>query len=89
MVDAEIEEDFFPGDVQTSNDEQQPDDEDNSDSDYFYRLEAALAECADEGHFNEVWDEFDCMAKFDGDETSQKVCVAIKKRQMKRLYGDG
>ena len=101
VVDADIEEDFFPGDlppnddVQTSGDEQQADDEqtddgddDDSTSDFFYRLEAALAECADEGHFNEVWDQWDCMAKFDGDETNQGICKAIKKRQMKRLYGD-
>jgi phage recombination protein Bet len=93
VVDADYaQDDDFPGDrpfASDENEQTEADADEEVNSDYFYRLEAALAECVDEATFNDVWNDWDCMAKFDGDEAHQSVCNAIKKRQMKRLYGDG
>ena len=91
--------DIFPGDMPSQptenhappQDQEQQTEGDQPDDNavYFKDMEAALAKCTNEADFNDVWNEYDCMAKFDGDETSQTVCKAIKKRQMKRLWGDG
>lgn len=95
ITDADYEE-MFPGDRPSREtesheplDDQGDDGGENTDADFFYQLEAELSECADEDRFNDVWDKFDCFAKFDGNEDAQKICKQIKARQMKRLYGVG
>jgi len=55
------------------------------DTAFFERLEKGLAVAQDEATIEEVWTEADAMARFEGDETSQSIAIAIKKRALKRI----
>ena len=55
------------------------------DTAFFERLEKDLAVAQDEATIEEVWTEADAMARFEGDETSQSIAIAIKKRALKRI----
>ena len=60
------------------------------DTDFFEKLEEALAVVSDEASIEEVWTEFDPMARFDGKpngETNQGIAMAIRKRAEKRIGG--
>lgn len=69
----------------------QPTDDDMvDDNTFFERLEEALAVAGDAATVEEVWTEFDPMARFDGKpngEINQGIAVAIKKRAEKRVGG--
>ncbi len=57
---------------------------------YFEQLEDALAVVSDAASLEEVWTEFDPMARFDGKpqaETNQAIAKAIRKRAEKRIGG--
>ncbi|MDP9809402.1 phage RecT family recombinase [Rhizobium tibeticum] len=60
------------------------------DTTYFEQLEDALAVVSDAASLEEVWTEFDPMARFDGKpqaETNQAIAKAIRKRAEKRIGG--
>lgn len=60
------------------------------DTDFFEKLEEALAVVSDEATIEEVWTEFDPMARFDGKpngETNQAIALQIRKRAEKRIGG--
>lgn len=60
------------------------------DTTYFEQLEDALAVVSDLASLEEVWTEFDPMARFDGKpqaETNQAIAKAIRKRAEKRIGG--
>lgn len=60
------------------------------DNTFFEQLEEALAVAGDAATVEEVWTEFDPMARFDGKpngEINQGIAVAIKKRAEKRVGG--
>lgn len=66
------------------------DDAEHDDTAYFERLEEALSVCSDAETVEEVWTDFDPMARFDGKanaETNQGIAMAIKRRAMKRIGG--
>lgn len=57
---------------------------------YFEQLEEALAVVSDAASLEEVWTEFDPMARFEGKpqaETNQAIAKAIRKRAEKRIGG--
>lgn len=58
---------------------------DESDSDYFERMDAAMAEADDVASIAEVWNEFDPLAKFENDEESQALATSIKRRHVQRV----
>lgn len=84
VVDAEVEttveQEDFNGDI-TENGEIV------DDTAFFKRLEEDLAVAQDEASIEEVWTEADPMARFEGDETSQSIAMAIEKRALKRIGG--
>ena len=58
------------------------------DTEFFEKLEEALAVVSDAESVEEVWTEFDPMARFDGKpqgETNQSIALAIRKRAEKRV----
>ena len=60
------------------------------DTTYFEQLEEALAIVNDMASLEEVWSEFDPMARFDGKtqgEVNQGIALAIRKRAEKRIGG--
>lgn len=60
------------------------------DTTYFEKLEEALAVVNDASSIEEVWTEFDPLARFDGKpngETNQAIALAIRKRAEKRIGG--
>jgi predicted secreted protein len=60
------------------------------DTAFFEKLEEALAVVSDAESIEEVWTEFDPMARFDGKpqgETNQAIALAIRKRAEKRVGG--
>lgn len=57
------------------------------DTEYFERLEEALAVVSDMASVEEVWTEADPMSRFEGDETNQAIAMAIRKRAEKRIGG--
>lgn len=60
------------------------------DTSFFEQLEDALAVASDAATIEEVWTEFDPMARFDGQpngETNQGIALAIKKRAERRVGG--
>lgn len=60
------------------------------DTEYFQQLEDALAVVTDAASLEEVWSEFDPMARFDGKpngEINQGIATAIRKRAEKRVGG--
>lgn len=57
------------------------------DTEYFERLEEALAVVSDQASVEEVWTEADPMSRFEGDETNQAIAMAIRKRAEKRIGG--
>ncbi len=60
------------------------------DTTYFEQLEEALAVVSDMASLEEVWTEFDPMARFDGKpqgEVNQGIAKAIRKRAEKRIGG--
>jgi phage recombination protein Bet len=60
------------------------------DTAYFEALEEALAVVSDNASIEEVWTEFDPLARFDGQpqgETNQGIAMAIRKRAEKRIGG--
>jgi hypothetical protein len=65
-------------------------DEAVDDTTYFDRLEEALAVVSDDASIEEVWTEFDPLARFDGKpngEVNQSIAMAIRKRAEKRIGG--
>lgn len=61
---------------------------DISDTEFFEELDEALAVVSDAATLEEVWSEFDPMARFDGKpngETNQGIAMAIRKRAEKRI----
>lgn len=61
-----------------------------SDTDFFEQLEEAMAVVMDMASLEEVWTEFDPMARFDGQpqgEVNQGIAKAIRKRAEKRIGG--
>ncbi len=80
-----------------STDQQQPDEpvapveeEIADDTEFFEKLEDALAVVSDMASLEEVWTEFDPMARFDGKpqgEVNQGIAKAIRKRAEKRIGG--
>lgn len=80
--------------VAASIDADQPEDEAGEeiidDNEFFSRLEDALAVVADLETLEEVWTDFDPMARFEGKangETNQAIAKAIRKRAEKRIGG--
>lgn len=68
----------------------EPGEEVVDDTAYFEQLEEALAVVNDLATLEEVWTEFDPLARFDGQpsgETNQAIAVAIRKRAEKRIGG--
>ncbi|WP_155773405.1 phage recombination protein Bet [Rhizobium leguminosarum] len=64
--------------------------EEVSDTEFFERLEEAMAVASDPDSIEEIWDEHDALARFDGKanaETNQAIAIAIKKRAQKRVSG--
>lgn len=60
------------------------------DNEFFEKLEEALAVVSDAASLEEVWSEFDPMARFTGKpggETNQGIAKAIRKRAEKRIGG--
>ncbi|MDX0572134.1 phage recombination protein Bet [Sinorhizobium medicae] len=60
------------------------------DNTYFERLDDALAVVSDLASLEEVWTEFDPLARFDGQpngEVNQGIAMAIRKRAEKRIGG--
>ncbi|MDQ0996921.1 phage recombination protein Bet [Phyllobacterium ifriqiyense] len=80
VVDAEVIEQDFNNDITA-------DGEVLDDTEFFERLEESLAVTSDEASIEEVWTEADPMARFQNDETSQSIALAIKKRALKRVGG--
>lgn len=64
------------------------DDEQDDDTEFFERLEEAMASAPDLETLEELWAEFDPLARFDGKqngETNQSIALAIRKRAEKRI----
>lgn len=80
VVDAEVEEQDFNGDITS-------DGETIDDTEFFTRLDDAMAVTTDVESVEEVWDEADALARFDGDEVNQGIALAIKRRALKRIGG--
>ncbi|MFJ6322305.1 MULTISPECIES: phage recombination protein Bet [unclassified Rhizobium] len=60
------------------------------DTTYFEQLEEAMAVVSDAASIEEVWTEFDPLARFEGQqnaETNQAIAKAIRKRAEKRIGG--
>lgn len=68
-------------------DEQPVDADEFDDTAFFEKLEEEMAVATDEESVEEVWTEADPMARFENDETSQAIAMAIKKRALKRVGG--
>ena len=83
IVDAEI----VDPDTGEVTDEQPAGADEFDDTAFFERLEEDMAVAADEASIEEVWTEADPMARFESDETSQAIALAIKKRALKRVGG--
>ncbi|MGJ2639770.1 recombinase RecT, partial [Salmonella enterica subsp. enterica serovar Paratyphi A] len=66
------------------------DDDMVDDNTFFERLEEALAVLRDADSLEEVWSDFDALARFDGKpngEVNQGIANAIRKRAEKRIGG--
>lgn len=64
--------------------------EEVDDTAYFEQLEEAFAVVSDATSIEEVWTEFDPLARFDGkpnSETNQGIAMAIRRRAEKRIGG--
>lgn len=64
--------------------------EEVDDTAYFEQLEEAFAVVSDAASIEEVWTEFDPLARFDGKpnrETNQGIAMAIRRRAEKRIGG--
>lgn len=88
--DLEVDADDPVSEAIDADDDQETDDEMVDDTTYFERLEEALAVAGDAATVEEVWTEFDPMARFDGKpngEINQGIALAIKKRADKRVGG--
>ena len=71
--------------------EEQPEDEAGEvidDTTFFEQLEEALAVAGDLETLEEVWTEFDPLARFEGNADAQKLASMVKKRHLKRIGGD-
>lgn len=68
-------------------DDQPVDADEFDDTAFFEKLEEDMAVASDEASIEEVWTEADPMARFENDETSQAIALAIKKRALKRVGG--
>jgi phage recombination protein Bet len=55
------------------------------DTTFFDNLESDMAVASDEASIEEVWTAADPMARFENDETSQAIALAIKRRAIKRV----
>lgn len=56
-----------------------------SDSEFFEQLETALAGANDETTLEEVWTEMDPEARFDGDDVSLGIVMAIRTRRLRQI----
>lgn len=69
-------------------DDDHPDDALVDDTTFFERLDAEMAVAADMASVEEVWSQFDALARFEGKpqaEINQGIAIAIKKRAEKRV----
>lgn len=83
-IDADHPEDVIEGEIITE------DGEIIDDTEFFTRLEDALAVANDAESVEEVWSEYDPMAHFEGKpngEVNQGIATAIKRRALKRIGG--
>jgi phage recombination protein Bet len=92
VVDAEVEEvtDDPVTDGIDADGEETVDDELIDDTTYFERLEEALAVASDTATIEEIWTQFDPLARFDGKpngEINKAIALQIKKRADKRVGG--
>lgn len=89
-VDAEdVTDDAVANGIDADGD-QPADDDLVDDNTFFERLEEALAVAGDAASIEEVWTQFDPMARFEGKpagETNQGIALAIRKRAEKRVGG--
>jgi len=53
--------------------------------DYFTRLEQAMEAATNAADIAEVWNDFDPLAKFEGDEDSQALATSIKRKHVQRV----
>ena len=82
IVDAEV--------VDGAHFDHDHDDAGDTDTEFFERLEEAMGSAASMEALEEVWTEFDAMARFEGGadaEDNQGIALAIRKRAEKRLGG--
>jgi len=82
IVDAEV-----IDEQDTGNDFPTSDGEIIDDTEFFTRLDDAMAVTQDAESVEEVWTEFDALARFEGDDVNQGIAKAIKKRALKRVGG--
>lgn len=83
IVDAEV----VDPDTGEVTDEQSAGADEFDDTAFFEKLEEDMAVATDEESIEEAWTEADPMARFENDETSQAIALAIKKRAIKRVGG--
>jgi recombination protein RecT len=53
--------------------------------DYFTKLEQAMEAATNAADIAEVWNDFDPLAKFEGDEDSQALATSIKRKHVQRV----
>lgn len=58
---------------------------DMDDTEFFQALETRLGTAGDPASVEEIWNEFDALARFEGDETSQGIAMAIKRLRLKSI----
>jgi hypothetical protein len=54
---------------------------------FFDELRDRLGEAKDAAELEEIWTEFDPMARFEGDDNGQEICLSIKSRKL-RSFGE-
>lgn len=97
VIDAEVDEDMFPGDLPSGQTLQQrgkagdsdadtPEDGDDT-TDFLYRLEEALKDCGDKATLDEVWNQWAPEEKFADDEMSLGLARSIKRRVAEAFDG--
>lgn len=55
------------------------------DGEFFHRLEESLAGAMDEATVEEVWNQFDAEARFDGDDVNRAIADKIKARRLQQI----
>lgn len=60
-------------------------DEGEEGADYFTRLKTALEATSNATEIAEVWNEFDVLARFEGDDNAQAAALSMKREHVKRV----